>query len=94
MLISLPLKIEVSSECNLQCFFSFFFFFFWGAFSAKDASSVFTLFFFFFFLLFYDLNKKKGGRLLYSTSVAPFKESFLFSFLAFFPAVSGDKVLR
>ena len=93
MLISLPLKIEVSSECNLQCFFSFFFFFLWRAFCAKDARRVFTLFFFF-FLLFYDLNKKKGGRLLYSTSVAPFKESFLFSFLAFFPAVSGDKVLR
>lgn len=47
-----------------------------------------------FFLLLYNLNKKAGGRLLYSTSVAPFKESFLFSFLAFFPVVLGDKVLR
>ena len=76
----------------MNAIYSVSFFFFWRAFSAEDASSVFC--FVFFFLLFYDLNEKEGGRLLYSTSVAPFKESFLFSFLAFFPVVSGDKVLR
>ena len=75
-------------------FFFFFFFFPGEPFLPKMQVAFLLCFFFFFFLLFYDLNKKKGGRLLYSTSVAPFKESFLFSFLAFFPAVSGDKVLR
>lgn len=55
------------------------FFFFWRAFSAEDASSVFALFFP--SLLQF---KKEGGRLLYSTSVAPFKESFLFFIFGFF----------
>lgn len=79
MLILLPLKIEVSSECNLQCFY---FFFFSGEPFLPKMQVAFLLCF---FLLFYNLNKKEGGRLLYSTSVTPFKESFLFFIFGFFP---------
>lgn len=47
-----------------------------------------------FFLLFYNLNKKEGGRLLIQQVLHLLRKVSFFSFLAFFPVVSGDKVLR